>query len=77
MDKDQTNHAEAISDFFHRAMMIKYQKGALEHGGNLWEKDGLLDEAISEAIDQVVYLVTLKQQLEQKDGTRKTRTDTK
>jgi hypothetical protein len=42
----------------------KYEKGQREHGGNLWQKDGLLDEAINEAIDQVVCLITLKQQLE-------------
>lgn len=41
----------------------KYEKGVREHGGHLWEKPGLLDEAINEAIDQVVYLLTLKEQL--------------
>lgn len=74
MDADQTQHAQSIADFFEQAMLIKYQKGALEHGGNVWDidPDKLLDEAISEAIDQVVYLVTLRQQ----NGKRKTRPST-
>jgi len=43
---------------------VKYVTGQKEHGGNLWEKEGLLDMAIDEAIDQVIYLLTLKKQLE-------------
>lgn len=41
----------------------KYRIGQIEHGGKLWEKEGLLDEAINEAVDQLVYLLTLKEQL--------------
>ncbi len=40
----------------------KYLKGQKEHGGNLWQKPGLLDEAINEALDLVVYLYTLRGQ---------------
>ena len=43
----------------------KYTQGQQEHGGFLWKKRGLIDMAIDEAIDQVVYLLTLKQQLEE------------
>ena len=41
----------------------KYMKGQKEHGGNLWEvpPQEILEEAINEAIDQIVYLLTLKQ----------------
>jgi len=43
----------------------KYQKGAAEHGGTLSDMSAteLLENAIDEAIDQVVYLLTLRQKL--------------
>lgn len=43
----------------------KYKKGVEEHGGNLWEMNifDLLDNAISETIDQYTYLVTLRNKL--------------
>lgn len=41
----------------------KYRAGQEEHKGNLWEKSGLLDEAINEVIDLAVYLLTLKEQI--------------
>lgn len=44
----------------------KYVAGQAEHGGDLWTKEGILDMAIDEAIDQVVYLLTLKEQMERK-----------
>lgn len=43
----------------------KYRKGQSEHGGNLWEHQGLLEEAINEAIDQCTYLITLRDKLKQ------------
>lgn len=61
----QEDHMNSIVDDFIELMEPKYIKGALEHGGNLWEvpTEQLLDFAIEEAIDQVVYLLTLKQQI--------------
>lgn len=50
--------AEFIAD-----LDAKYRAGQDEHGGNLWEKRGMLAHAIEEAIDQVVYLYTLRDQL--------------
>lgn len=41
----------------------KFSAGVSEHGGNLWDKKDLIDMAIAEAIDQVVYLLTLKEQI--------------
>ena len=48
----------------------KYRAGQKEHGGYLPDVGvmALLDAAIDEAIDQVVYLLTMKEQLE---GTRR------
>jgi hypothetical protein len=44
----------------------KYRKGNKQHGGQLWEKKDIIEMAIDEAIDQVVYLLTLKQQIDSK-----------
>ena len=43
----------------------KYTEGAIKHGGDLLDKtpSQLVDEAIGEAIDQLVYLLTLKEKL--------------
>lgn len=43
----------------------KYTLGQHEHGGKLWKKKGLIDMAIDEAVDQVVYLLTLRKQIEE------------
>lgn len=61
----QMGHAHMISGEFSRLMYDKYEKGAAEHGGNLWDNkpEWLLDQALDEAIDQVVYLLTLKEQM--------------
>lgn len=61
----QLVHANTVVEEFSTLMHAKYEKGAAEHGGNLWEKDEdwLLDQAIDEAIDQVVYLLTLKEKI--------------
>lgn len=57
-------HANQLAKDAAKRILIKYRAGQKEHGGQLWTKAGLLDMAIEEAIDQVVYLLTLKQQLE-------------
>lgn len=66
MDKKHDQHLLKIMTDFVRLASDKYQKGQAEHGGSLWEKKGLIDMAIDEAIDQVIYLFTLKQQIENK-----------
>lgn len=57
-------HIDSITTKFKELATDKYFKGAKEHGGNLWDKQGLIDMAIEEAIDQVIYLMTLKQQID-------------
>lgn len=66
---EQRQHVRQISDDFADLMSEKYRKGAEEHGGNLWEESPLdiLGFAIEEAIDQVVYLLTLKRQLQDEE----------
>lgn len=61
-------HSQHLSDIIRQAEFLianKYKVGVEEHGGKLWEKKGLIDMALDEAIDQVVYLLTLKQQIQE------------
>lgn len=64
MTEPQEEHLEDVKFEFTRLVDAKYRAGQKEHSGNLWLKKGLIDMAIDEAVDQVVYLLTLKQQLE-------------
>ncbi len=57
-------HSKQIAKDAAKRILIKYRAGQVEHGGKLWTKPGIIDMAIEEAIDQVIYLLTLKQQLE-------------
>jgi len=61
----QWNHGNQISNKAQYLIFNKYIKGAKEHGTYLPEipVEELLDNAIEEAIDQVVYLLTLKENL--------------
>ena len=63
MTEEHADHLKKLIKEFDRLASDKYIKGQIQHGGSLWEKEGLLDMAIDEAIDQVIYLLTLKQQL--------------
>jgi hypothetical protein len=42
----------------------KYEKGQREHGGNLWMKPRMLENAIEEVLDLAVYLFTMREQIE-------------
>jgi len=63
MDKEHEQHLKIIKDSFELLVDKKYRQGQKEHGGKLWLKSGLIDQAIDESIDMVVYLLTLKEQL--------------
>lgn len=62
---DQCNHISSIAKEFSLEMAQKYANGQVEHGGNLFDmtEEQLLDEAIKESIDHVVYLFTIRQKL--------------
>ncbi len=64
MEPDQESHLQRIMARFSVALSKKYRAGQKEHGGSLWLKRGLLDRAIEEAIDQAIYLMTLREQIE-------------
>ncbi len=63
--KDLTGeqHAEYISDEARKAVYNKYMAGQEEHGGKLWRKV-ITPHILEEAIDQLVYVITLRDQLE-------------
>lgn len=65
MTPEQEAHLETIKSDFSTLVEVKYRKGQAEHGGDLFDHSPiwLLDMAIDEAIDQVVYLLTLRNQL--------------
>ncbi len=62
MTHAQESHLRAVKDEFTALVDAKYRKGQQEHGGDLFRRscEELLDMAIDEAVDQVVYLLTLR-----------------
>lgn len=66
MTEEQQQHIDNIIAQFTKLATDKYERGQREHGGDLWRKKHVLDFAIEEAIDQVIYLLTLKTQLAQR-----------
>jgi hypothetical protein len=64
---EQQGHISTLVRLASAAMFDKYRAGAAEHGGNLWDlsTSTLLDNAVSEAIDQVIYLMTLRDKVKQ------------
>ncbi len=65
MTDDQEKHLGHLKDKFLTMADLKYRRGVLEHGGNLWEMDkyDLIDNAIDEVLDQWMYLVSLREKL--------------
>lgn len=65
MTDEQKEHVGSIILDFSRKAQAKYEAGVKEHGGNLWEVPtlDLIEYAMEEAIDEYVYLYTLKQQI--------------
>lgn len=62
MTKEQKNHIEGIVKDFCKEAVTKYEKGQIEHGGNLWEK-AVWKQTMPEAIDFVIYIYTLNEQI--------------
>lgn len=65
MTPDQEAHLASIIKRAAEATDKKYRAGQAEHGGNLWEVPigALVDNAIDEAIDQLAYLLSIKDHL--------------
>lgn len=62
MTADQEAHLARLKATITADLDAKYRAGQAEHGGNLWEKPGMLEAAIEEALDQLTYLYTLRDQ---------------
>lgn len=62
MTEQQEMHLKRIKDEFVELVDAKYRAGQAEHSGDLWKMsmESLIDCALDEAIDQVVYLLTIK-----------------
>ena len=67
MTPSHYEHLDDILAELEERVTEKQENGQVEHGGKLWKKPGLLDEALNEVIDLAVYLITLKQQIEKQD----------
>jgi deoxyhypusine synthase len=61
-DQDRA-HALRVVNAASESIFEKYSAGALLHGGHLPHKGGLQAEAWAEAVDLIVYLSTIKEQL--------------
>ena len=67
MTPEHEAHLAHLKAEFTKDLDAKYRAGQEEHGGNLWAKPGMLEHAIEEAIDLVVYLYTLRDQLKARE----------
>lgn len=66
MTETQKQHLNRILDTTHSMLADKYVKGAKEHDSDLsqdYTLEQILDMAIEEAIDQITYLLTAKEKL--------------
>jgi hypothetical protein len=59
---EQDAHLDSLVEQVSADIRAKYEAGQQEHGGNLWEKPGMLEAAIAEVLDLAVYLYTLRSQ---------------
>lgn len=70
MNKKQVAHLNRITDQAMSLIISKYTKGVAEHKTTLsedYDLDEVLNMAIDEAIDQVVYLLTAREMLRKAD----------
>lgn len=65
MTPEQEAHLAVIKAEFVAEVDLKYRKGQERHGGDLFKMCPLRlnEEALAEAIDQVVYLLTQRDKL--------------
>lgn len=67
MTEEQEHHRLRIVDMAAQLIFDKYEVGATEHKTDLKNDhtiEQLLDFAIEEAVDQIVYLLTIKEKLD-------------
>jgi hypothetical protein len=67
MSPDQENHLASLISWVAENLDDKYRAGQKEHGGNLWEKPGMLYCLKQEVWDQLSYVFTLDEQIREAD----------
>ena len=71
MNQEQNNHLNRVLNEANSLIADKYVKGAEEHGTTLSQDHSLhelVNFAIEEAVDQIVFLLTIKEVLEKSHG---------
>jgi hypothetical protein len=70
MTPEHDKHLASLLSTIKTLTTTKYKAGVIEHGGSLWLKGKhyLIDQAIMEAIDQLTYLLTLRQVLRDEEN---------
>ena len=71
MNQEQNNHLNRVLNEANSLIVDKYVKGAEEHGTTLSQDHSLrelVNFAIEEAVDQIVFLLTIKEVLEKSQG---------
>lgn len=72
MNEEQHHHFHQLIHLLEQLGEPKYEKGAIEHGGNIWDlTDDQLEQAeLEEMIDLMVYRLTrlLKRRDEQRNS---------
>lgn len=58
MTPEQEAHLARIKNEVVDDLDAKYRAGEEAHGGNLWDKPGMLEQAYAEALDLCIYLRT-------------------
>jgi hypothetical protein len=62
MDDACEAHLKRLVQTISADIDAKYRAGQEEHGGHIWDKPGMLEHAIEEALDLCVYLYVLRDQ---------------
>jgi hypothetical protein len=57
-------HLDNLLAAFYSEFSAKYNHGVESHGGGLWKKKNLVNEALKENYDQFSYLATLSAQID-------------
>jgi hypothetical protein len=61
--KDNLDHMDSLIDAFRLEFEKKYTKGVRSHGGGLWKKPHLIQEAKGEILDLWAYMLSLNDQI--------------
>lgn len=65
MEDHKEKHLGDLREEISKRVNLKYRKGNAEHGGDIHDftEYQLLENAIDEAIDQLIYLLTLRNKM--------------